>query len=201
MPIRKSMSIQEWLQGRARQSLGMLPFDLSPTGLLDRWRIQAQIKRLETEVKRLETQLREVIQKAEKDPIPAPYPNSADYEWFFKGYVYDVREARRKHKYTDGQVELLILEQFDKERRKFEKLMQLYKSDAVQQGSRRRERIPEHVRIMVWRRDGGKCARCGGREKLEYDHIVPISKGGGNTERNIELLCEGCNREKGDRIE
>ncbi len=63
-----------------------------------------------------------------------------------------------------------------------------------------RTRIPEQVRIEVWRRDGGQCARCGSREKLEYDHIVPISRGGSNTARNIELLCESCNRSKGANI-
>ncbi len=64
----------------------------------------------------------------------------------------------------------------------------------------KRTRIPEQVRIEVWRRDSGQCARCGNRERLEYDHIVPISKGGSNTARNIELLCEACNRSKGANI-
>ena len=61
-------------------------------------------------------------------------------------------------------------------------------------------RIPENVKREVWRRDGGKCSRCGSREKLEYDHIIPYSKGGSNTARNIELLCQDCNRKKTDNI-
>ena len=64
-----------------------------------------------------------------------------------------------------------------------------------------RKVIPEAVRIAVWRRDEGKCAKCGSRKNLEYDHIIPISKGGSNTVRNIELLCEECNRKKRDNIE
>jgi Holliday junction resolvasome RuvABC ATP-dependent DNA helicase subunit len=64
-----------------------------------------------------------------------------------------------------------------------------------------RHAIPSSVRMEVWRRDGGKCVKCGGRERLEYDHIIPIAKGGSNTARNIELLCENCNRSKSDRIE
>jgi len=63
-----------------------------------------------------------------------------------------------------------------------------------------RTAIPTDVRREVWRRDSGKCAKCGSRENLEYDHIIPISKGGSNTVRNIELLCEGCNREKSATI-
>ncbi|MCD6311840.1 MAG: HNH endonuclease, partial [Elusimicrobia bacterium] len=30
---------------------------------------------------------------------------------------------------------------------------------------------------------------------------IPVSKGGSNTVRNIELLCESCNRKKNARIE
>jgi 5-methylcytosine-specific restriction endonuclease McrA len=65
---------------------------------------------------------------------------------------------------------------------------------------RRREPIPPAVRREVWRRDGGKCADCGSREKLEYDHIIPVSQGGANTVRNIELRCERCNRRKAGGI-
>jgi hypothetical protein len=66
--------------------------------------------------------------------------------------------------------------------------------------SQTRERLSDEVRHAVWIRDQGKCARCGKRERLEYDHIVPVSRGGSNTERNIELLCEVCNRAKSDSI-
>ncbi|HMF64973.1 MAG TPA: HNH endonuclease [Edaphobacter sp.] len=63
-----------------------------------------------------------------------------------------------------------------------------------------RQGISEAVRIFVWRRDQGQCARCESKEKLEFDHIVPVVRGGSNTARNIELLCETCNRKKGSRI-
>ena len=63
-----------------------------------------------------------------------------------------------------------------------------------------RASIPSKVRREVWRRDGGKCVKCGSRERLEYDHIIPVIKGGSNTARNIELLCEACNRAKSDLI-
>jgi hypothetical protein len=64
----------------------------------------------------------------------------------------------------------------------------------------RRGSIPASVRREVWRRDEGRCVDCSSRERLEYDHIIPLSKGGANTVRNIELRCEPCNRKKGDRI-
>jgi hypothetical protein len=71
---------------------------------------------------------------------------------------------------------------------------------ASQTAKGKREPIPEHVRHEVWRRDGGACVYCGSGEKLEFDHIIPISQGGSNTARNIELRCEVCNRKKGAAI-
>lgn len=64
-------------------------------------------------------------------------------------------------------------------------------------GSRK---ISQDVMDRVWRRDEGKCVMCGSREKLEFDHIIPFSKGGSNTYRNIQLLCENCNRTKSAKI-
>lgn len=55
-------------------------------------------------------------------------------------------------------------------------------------------------KFRVWNRDGGKCVKCGSPEKLEFDHIIPFSKGGSNGYRNIQLLCENCNRAKSNNI-
>ena len=63
-----------------------------------------------------------------------------------------------------------------------------------------REPIAEDVQMFVWQRDGGKCVNCDSNENLEYDHIIPVSKGGSNTARNIQLLCQTCNRLKSNKI-
>jgi hypothetical protein len=63
-----------------------------------------------------------------------------------------------------------------------------------------REKIPRHVQLFVWQRDQGKCVMCGSRANLEFDHIIPVAKGGSSTERNVQLLCELCNRAKSDSI-
>ena len=63
-----------------------------------------------------------------------------------------------------------------------------------------REPIPEEVRLFVWRRDNGQCVRCGSREHLEFDHIIPVIAGGSSTQRNVQLLCESCNRSKGATV-
>jgi hypothetical protein len=56
--------------------------------------------------------------------------------------------------------------------------------------------ITQQVKDLVWNRDNGQCRECGSNEKLEFDHIIPYSKGGSNTYRNVQLLCESCNRKK-----
>jgi 5-methylcytosine-specific restriction endonuclease McrA len=64
-------------------------------------------------------------------------------------------------------------------------------------GERHRRIIPQDVKIAVSARDGGRCRKCGSSEKLHFDHVIPVSKGGANTVANIQLLCGVCNRAKG----
>lgn len=47
----------------------------------------------------------------------------------------------------------------------------------------------------------GKCAYCACRLENKYhvDHIVPLSKGGANEKRNLQILCRRCNLQKGAR--
>ena len=64
----------------------------------------------------------------------------------------------------------------------------------------KRNPIPEDVKLLVWARDGGHCVRCGSGQELHFDHIIPVAKGGGNIEANIQILCQTCNLKKSDRI-
>ncbi|HYO25621.1 MAG TPA: HNH endonuclease signature motif containing protein, partial [Lacipirellulaceae bacterium] len=60
--------------------------------------------------------------------------------------------------------------------------------------------IPRDVRQRVWQRYGGRCAECGDGQYLEFDHVIPFAKGGGNSDNNVQLLCRSCNLKKSDRI-
>ena len=59
-----------------------------------------------------------------------------------------------------------------------------------------RETIPESIRATVWRRDGGACVQCDSKEHLQFDHIIPVSKGGATSTVNLQLLCRACNLKK-----
>ena len=62
--------------------------------------------------------------------------------------------------------------------------------------------IPAAVKVEVWKRDRGSCVRCGSKENLHFDHIIPYSLGGSSKDaRNIQILCSRHNLEKRDRIE
>jgi hypothetical protein len=65
-----------------------------------------------------------------------------------------------------------------------------------------RRLIPTQVKLEVWRRDKGRCVKCGASDGLHFDHLLAYSRGGSSvTEENIQLLCARHNLEKGDRIE
>lgn len=61
-------------------------------------------------------------------------------------------------------------------------------------------KIARDVRQRVWQKYGGRCAECNATQYLEFDHIIPVARGGGNSESNVQLLCRGCNSKKSDRI-
>ncbi|MFE2075205.1 HNH endonuclease [Streptomyces misionensis] len=52
------------------------------------------------------------------------------------------------------------------------------------------------VRPRALARDGFACVRCGAREGLEVDHVVPIAKGGTWTLQNAQTLCADCHKAK-----
>lgn len=56
------------------------------------------------------------------------------------------------------------------------------------------------IRNFIFKRDKNKCLCCGGVDKLEIDHIIPISRGGENKIGNLQTLCKNCNSRKRDNF-
>jgi hypothetical protein len=117
--------------------------------------------------------------------------------WVYRAAVLQLTDVR-----NFGERVLLIKQYVLRRERNAEKLQR--EVDALENcqsaEDAAREPIPENVRLFVWRRDKGQCVRCSSRERLEFDHIIPVAAGGSSTERNIQLLCESCNRSKGASV-
>ncbi len=61
--------------------------------------------------------------------------------------------------------------------------------------------IPSAVKQKVYMRDKGRCVKCGAKDNLHFDHILPWSRGGASrTEKNIQLLCARHNIKKGAKL-
>ena len=120
------------------------------------------------------------------------------WDVIFGDYIWQL--SQREKLFPDDELKYVLLEEIDKDRRKMEKLRKKFDSVESTEVSRQRVAIPEEVRIVVWRRDEGRCTKCGSNENLEYDHIIPWSKGGSNSSRNLQLLCQECNRSKSGNI-
>jgi hypothetical protein len=65
----------------------------------------------------------------------------------------------------------------------------------------RRDPMPQTKRKKVFERDAYRCRRCSDWHNLEVDHIIPVSKGGGNGMGNLQTLCNSCNSKKADKLE
>jgi hypothetical protein len=64
------------------------------------------------------------------------------------------------------------------------------------------DRVPTLTKEMLLARDRYLCAYCAQRfrfDQLDMEHIVPRSKGGGNSWMNLVTACKACNNRKANR--
>jgi 5-methylcytosine-specific restriction endonuclease McrA len=64
--------------------------------------------------------------------------------------------------------------------------------------------IAPAVKMRVARRDNYMCQVCKtvlSDFDIEFDHIIPVAKGGSSEEHNLRVTCFACNREKGMNVE
>ena len=60
-----------------------------------------------------------------------------------------------------------------------------------------RRTIPASQRTRILERDAYRCRGCGSWEALSVDHIVASSRGGTDSDDNLQTLCRPCNSSKG----
>ncbi len=113
--------------------------------------------------------------------------------WLYKGEIYSTAEDDLQ----PDEVAALVDEQTNKKRLKIARAKTVAAMAKNLDRAGKRQPIPREVKVSVWQRDEGRCIQCGSAENLEFDHVIPHSRGGADTERNLQLLCADCNREKG----
>lgn len=136
-----------------------------------------------------------------------------DLQGFYEEHKIEIEKKKeeiiqqKKQQQIEHEKNLIRQELLEKERKKQlqrEVYKELLDKGAISNQSidkdSSREPIPQDVMDKVWNRDGGKCVKCGSQENLEFDHIIPFSKGGANTYRNLQILCKKCNVEKSNKI-
>lgn len=114
--------------------------------------------------------------------------------WIYRGICY---ETDPDYPLSEREVLALLTEKDNNARLQVQKAMALLTMRQHLDTRGARQKIPQEVKIVVWQRDGGRCVECSSQRELEFDHIIPLALGGSNTDRNLQLLCGGCNRRKG----
>jgi len=56
----------------------------------------------------------------------------------------------------------------------------------------------ELSRHNIFKRDNHICQYCGSDGDLSIDHVLPRSRGGGSSWKNLVAACKPCNAKKGD---
>ncbi|GJM63704.1 HNH endonuclease [Persicobacter diffluens] len=51
----------------------------------------------------------------------------------------------------------------------------------------------------IFKRDANQCVYCDTKKDLTLDHVLPRSRGGKSTWKNLVTACQSCNSKKGDR--
>lgn len=65
-----------------------------------------------------------------------------------------------------------------------------------------RDEAARDLRLDILLRDGFTCQNCGVIEgSMQVDHIEPCAKGGLAVPWNLQVLCAGCNRDKGTQYD
>ncbi len=136
-----------------------------------------------------------LVQRQATDPVQVGHdPTRGRTWWMFRDHFY-----WEEDNYEASEVKALVLAAEMRRGRRVEQAIALT-AQAGMDSAPGRMPIPEEVRTEVWRRDGGRCVKCGSQRNLEFDHVIPVALGGSNTTRNIQLLCEACNRAKGTSL-
>ena len=117
----------------------------------------------------------EFVERQQREPLPL-----LNFFWVYRDKVLRL-ESREPEGLRNKETEVLLMKHYvlrqerhyERVRREVEALENMERLQDIS-----REPIAEAVRLIVWQRDRGQCVKCGSRERLEFDHIIPVTAGG-----------------------
>jgi hypothetical protein len=138
----------------------------------------------------------QLVVRSRRDDVPVRVVRSGARQWWWwrDDFYWETGE------YEAADVKALLFQRERRKQRELEHAHTLMALDEMPEPPRKREPISEEVKLIVFRRDEGRCQLCGSRELLQFDHIIPFSMGGSSEPENLQLLCARCNRVKGGRL-
>ena len=142
---------------------------------------------------------KQIIEESKKKPICftlSLFASDNDNKY----WLYDGRFYLDKENLDSDEVKALLITRNRMRKARINRAKTIASTPSLPVSEARRGFIPEDTRLLVWERDGGKCTKCGSRNELQFDHIIPFSLGGSSTADNLQILCGPCNRAKGNSI-
>jgi 5-methylcytosine-specific restriction endonuclease McrA len=126
-----------------------------------------------------------------EDPVHLLEEEGRSYWWFHDRIWWEDDDL------SDLDVKALVLQRERTDQRRLRNAHSLMRAE---ESAQVRERVPLEIRRFVYERDGGRCLGCGSGFDLQYDHVLPVARGGATTVENLQLLCGDCNRRKSDSL-
>jgi hypothetical protein len=122
----------------------------------------------------------------QENPV-AMFRNGKRALWYFHDHFYWDDDGL-----DGGDVKALVLQRERRLQQKLHTARSLMRAEEA--GRPTRAPVTSDLRRAVFERDGGRCV------DLQYDHILPVARGGATTVENLQLLCADCNRRKSDSL-
>lgn len=131
----------------------------------------------------------------ERQLMPFRFELDTKIYWLFEDKLYKDSEGL-----APEDVRALLITRKKQQQSRINRAKTIADSPATNGGKASRTTIPDDVKLLVWQRDHGSCAKCGSNIELQFDHVIPLSLGGATTPENLQILCGRCNRAKSNSI-
>jgi hypothetical protein len=135
---------------------------------------------------------------SENAPPPIPYFKSEVIRKELITGMKNAYKADMRDEKSDLKESKSRLREIDQE------LTRLNQNLAGMESDERRQRLPENIRLSIYKKYNFECALCEvdlTLVKPHIDHIKPLAKGGKDVISNLQPLCEPCNLKKGSKYE